>query len=337
MSQNPVRVGFIGTGGNARSHIASVARIPEAEIVAFADPSETSLQLAEERLGRRVETFYDYKEMIDKVPMDAVVISTPHTLHYEQCSYALSKGLHVHVEKPMTCTSAEARSLISQIEDSGKILCIGYQRHFEPRYRWVKEQIENGVLGRITFVQTFLGQNWLRNQQGQWRLDPKLSGGGQLNDSGSHVIDILLWVTGLEADEVAAYVDNRGEEVDVNSAVSVRFTNGAIGNISIVGDQVSNTLWEDMTIAGERGIIWLRQGGKVFMSTEDSMQAVEVTEFGPSVGNKDENFIAAIRGEAEIQVPPICGLRVIELTEAVWRAAESGRPVKVEKESTASA
>jgi len=331
VSVRTIRVGFIGTGGNARSHIMAMNKIEGVEIAAFADPSDESLRLAEERLGRKVPSFHDYKEMIDKVPLDAVVISTPHTLHYEQASYCLAHGLHVQVEKPMTCTSADARALIKQVEQTGKILCIGYQRHFEPRFRWVREQIAQGRLGRITYTQSFQGQNWLRGQQGKWRLDPTLSGGGQLNDSGSHLIDIVLWVTGLEAEEVFAYVDYRGEAVDINSAVSVRYTNGAIGTISIVGDQVASGMWEDITIAGERGVIWLRQGGRAWIATEDAPTPTEVTDFGPSIGNKDENFIQAIRGEAEIQVPPICGLRVIELTEAVWRSAESGRPVKVER------
>ncbi len=331
MAAMEVKVGFIGTGGNARGHIRRLAEIPDVSIAAFADPSEASLSLALEAHSEEVPTFADYKEMIDKVPLDAVVISTPHTLHYEQTSYCLSKGLHVQVEKPMTCTSAEARQLLKEWEQSGKVLCIGYQRHFMPHFRWVREQIRQGVLGRITFTQVFQGQNWLRNQQGTWRLRPELSGGGQLNDSGSHLLDILLWVTDLEAEEVTAYIDYRGEKVDINSAVSVRYTNGAIGNISILGDQVAKGMWEDVTIAGERGIIWMRQGGKVFIATEDDMEPREVTEFGEPVGTKDENFIDAIRGEAEVQTPPICGLRVIELTEAIWRAAERGGPVRVEK------
>lgn len=331
MSSQEIRVGFIGTGGNARGHIAAVAALPNVSIGGFADPSAESLQAAIERLGREVPTFADYKELIANVPLDAVVISTPHTLHYEQVMYALDHGLHVQVEKPMTCTSAHAREVIAKQKETGKVVSVGYQRHFEPRFRWVREQIASGRIGRVTFIQCFQSQNWLRGQRGKWRQVPELSGGGQLNDSGSHLVDIILWVTGLEAEEAMAYIDNRGVPVDVNSAINVRFTNGAIGNISIVGDQVARGMWEDITIAGEKGIMWLRQGGQLWIADEENPEPTQVTEFGEPMGHKDENFIQAIRGEAEIQVPPICGLRVIELTEAVWRAAESGGPVKVEK------
>jgi predicted dehydrogenase len=331
MALSEIRVGFIGTGGNGRGHIAANTKIPGVTIAAFADPSAESLSLALERAGFPVPTFSSAEEMIAQVPLDAVVISTPHTLHFQQVMYALDHGLHVLVEKPMVCSSADARAVIAKQKETGKVVCLGYQRHFEPRFRWVREQIASGRIGRVTFIQCFQSQNWLRNQQGKWRLEPEMSGGGQLNDSGSHLVDIILWVTGLEAEEVTAYVDNRRSRVDVNSAISVRFTNGAIGNISVVGDQVANRMWEDVTIAGDRGIMWLRQGGNLFIATEGALEPTRVTDFGPAVGNKNENFIQAIRGAAQVQVPPVCGLRVIELTEAVWRAAEQRRPVQVEK------
>ena len=329
-----IRVGFIGTGGNARGHIARLAGMDGVEVAAFADPSAGALKAAQERVKGQVPAYSDYLKMLDGAEMDAAVISTPHTLHYEQIMACLDRGLHVQVEKPMTCTSAHAREVIRKQEETGKVLLIGYQRHYDRRFRWARQKIAEGAIGRVTCVQVYQGQNWLRNQQGRWRLDPALSGGGQLNDSGSHVVDILLWMSGLEAEEAFAYVDNRGSEVDVNSAVAVRFTNGAVGTITIVGDEVAAGMWEDITIAGDKGILWIRQGGKLFFANESSPKPAEVTDFSgveSFPGSKDGNFIDVIRGEAENQVPAICGLRVIELTEAVWRSAASGKPAKVEK------
>ena len=341
-----VRLGFIGTGGNARNHIRAMAEREDVRIVAFADPSEASLRGALDGLGREVPTYADYRTMIDSEELDAVVISTPHTLHYEQVITCLDRGLHVQVEKPMACSSADARAIIKKQQETGKVVLIGYQRHYEARFRWVRHQINSGVIGRLTYVQCYQSQNWLRGQQGKWRLIPELSGGGQLNDSGSHLVDVLLWMTGLEPEEVSAYVDFRGEQVDINSAINVRFKGGAIGNISIVGDQVAQGMWEDVTIAGEAGIIWMRQGGQVHIATEGSLKPTPVTDFtieredqsvpvAPTMRDaqfaKDHNFIDVILGKSTNQVPPICGLRVIELTEAVWRSAEAGKPVAVEK------
>ena len=329
-----IRVGFIGTGGNARGHIGRLAGIAGVQVAAFADPSEGALKAAQDRVKTEVPVFSDYEEMLDKTKLDAAVISTPHTLHFEQVMACLNRGLHVQVEKPMTCTSAHAREVIRKQKETGKTLLIGYQRHYDRRFRWARQQIADGAIGRVTLTHVYQGQNWLRNQQGKWRLDPDLSGGGQLNDSGSHVVDILLWMTDLEAEEAFAYVDNRGAEVDVNSAVSVRFTNGAVGTFTIVGDEVAGGMWEDITIAGDKGIIWIRQGGKLVFANESARRPTEVTDFSgveSFPGSKDGNFIDAIRGTAENQVPAICGLRVIELTEAVWRSAASGQPQKVEK------
>lgn len=326
-----IRIGFIGTGGNARSHIASMARTEGVEIAAFADPSEQSLKVALERLGRPVPTFADHRQMLAAIPLDGVVISTPHTLHYQQVMECLDRGLHVEVEKPMACTSADARAIITKQQETGKVVLIGYQRHYEPRFRWARDRIREGAIGRVTFVQCYQSQNWLRGTRGKWRQVPELSGGGQLNDSGSHLVDIILWATDLAPAEVTAYIDNRDAPVDINSAVSVRFTNGALGTISVVGDQVASGMWEDITIAGDKGIIWMRQGGDVFIATEENLTPTRVTDFGQPIGDKDQNFIAAIRGEAKVEVPPICGLRVIELTEAAWRSAAAGRPVAVER------
>ncbi|HHW10734.1 MAG TPA: Gfo/Idh/MocA family oxidoreductase [Firmicutes bacterium] len=333
MQQTKRRIGFIGAGGNARGHMRNMMQVPGAQVVALADPSPASLAAAVKVTGEGVSTYEDYRRMIAEETLDGVVISTPHTLHYEQVMTCLDKGLHVLIEKPMTCTSAHARDIIQKAAETGKVVLIGYQRHYEPRFRWVKKQIKDGLIGRVTFVQCFQSQNWLRSQQGKWRLDPALSGGGQLNDSGSHLVDIILWVTGLEADTVTAFVDKRGEAVDINSAVTVKFTNGAIGNISVVGDQVANGFWEDIIIAGEKGMIWLPHGGKVFVANEAAMTPQEVTDFGDEpVTNKDQNFIDCINGAAANEVPPICGLKVIELTEAIWRSMDAeGLPVKVER------
>jgi len=311
-----------------------MAGIEGTQVVAFADPSEAALEAAQERLDKPVPTYSDYIEMLDSEKLDGVVISTPHTLHYEQVMAALERGTHVEIEKPMACTSAHAREIMQKQEDTGLVVLIGYQRHYDQRFRWVRQKIAEGLIGRVTLTHVFQGQNWLRSQQGAWRLVPELSGGGQLNDSGSHVVDILLWITDLEAEEVFAFVDNRGEKVDINSAVTVKYTNGAVGTITIVGDQVASGMWEDITIAGENGIMWMPQDGRLLVSTEDQPKPTEVTDFSDAdlyPGGKDQNFIDAIRGEGEVQVPPICGLRVIELTEACWRAAESGETTKVEK------
>ncbi len=135
-------------------------------------------------------------------------------------------------------------------------------------------------------------------------------------------------MTGLEVEQVQAYMDNFESEVDINSALSVRFRNGAMGNFSVVGNSPTGGMWEDITIWGSKAVIYMRQG-KITIKTALSNEAYEPTGL-PGATSPDRNFVDAILGRDQVQVPPVCGLRVIELTEAAWKSAETGGPVKVE-------
>ena len=324
-----IRVGFIGCGGNASGHIGRVLDISEAEVVALCDVDQGSLQRAKERLSQAAELpeFTHYQEMLEQVELDAVEISTPHTLHFEQIMAALDKGLHVLTEKPMVCTVDHARQVIAKAEETGKVLMISYQRHLQAQYRYVRNQIAAGELGDIQFISALQDQKWYQGTIGLWRQQMALSGGGQLNDSGSHLLDIALWMTGLEVAEVQAYMEYFDSEVDINSALSLRFRNGALGTIAVVGNSPTGGIWEDITIWGTKAVVYMRQG-QIFYKTQHSNEVYEVNNL-PGSTTPDQNFIDAILGRDQVQVPPECGLRVIELTEAAWASAASGQPVKV--------
>jgi len=320
-----VRIGFIGAGGIARSHMKRLAAIPEAEVVAFAEPSEASMGRMVEAFPNMAEApvFADYRDMLATVEMDAVEIHTPHTQHYQQGLDVFAAGKHLLLEKPMVCTVAHAHDLIRAAGD--RVFMISYQRHFQGPYIYIREQVLGGALGEIQYVAGLQAQNWLRSQRGKWRQEKALSGGGQLNDSGSHLVDILLWTTGLVAESVFTYQRNDDTEVDIDSAVGLRFTNGAQGTLSIIGD--SPMWWEEFSIWGDKGALLYRKGTILQTAYGESAMS-EVTEL-PSDSTPDQNFIDAILGRDQVRVPPECGLRVIELTEAAWRSAELGREVRV--------
>jgi predicted dehydrogenase len=159
---------------------------------------------------------------------------------------------------------------------------------------------------------------------GTWRQSLNLSGGGQLNDSGSHLIDIILWITGLKPDSIAAFSTNYGLEVDIDTALNVRFADGAQCNISVVGDAPG--WWEDVTIVGSDGAFYVRNGELTLVKRGETHAITGLRD----AGFADQNFIQSILGDEDVQVPPLCGLRVIQLTEAAWKsAAQGGKPVKV--------
>jgi predicted dehydrogenase len=323
-----IRTGFIGCGGNASAHIGRVLQIEEAQIVALCDPSAESLARAKERNpdAAGLPEYSDYEKMLDEVEMDAVEISTPHTLHFEQIMTCLDKGLHVLTEKPMVCSVDHAHEVIAKAKQVDRVLMIAYQRHLQPAYRFVREKVMSGEMGEIQFISALQDQGWYRGTMGKWRQQLSLSGGGQLNDSGSHLLDIVLWMTGLGVDSVQAYMENFESEVDINSALTLRFKNGALGNLSVVGNSPVGGMWEDITIWGSKAVVYIRNGQITYKAAD--AEPLEPSDL-PEASTPDRNFFDAILGRDEVQVPPECGLRVIELTEAAWESAKTGAPAAV--------
>ena len=331
MSKQKLNFAFIGCGGNARGHGRSVSGVENVEIVALADPSESSLEAFKQNVGLddSVSTYADHVKMLAAAKPDAVVISSPHGLHFEHIMDALDAGCHVHTEKPMVCTVDHAKQVIAKVEETGLHLMIGYQRHLSSTYQYCRNVVQSGELGRVNFVAAQQSQNWYRNQQGKWRQDPFLGGGGQLNDSGSHLIDILLWVLEASPDTVFAMIDNLDIEVDVLTAMSIKFDTGALCNISIVGHAYGG-VQEAFSIWMEEGSLYLRDGNLYRQEKSGRPELVDESKL-PASANKDVAFIELIRGErTENPIDVANGLRVIQLTEAAWRSAELGRPIKVD-------
>jgi predicted dehydrogenase len=322
-----LRIGFIGAGNIAPGHWNRLHATKRAEVVALNEPNRASLTRFYERCrgAGRLPVYADYGAMLDRETLDGVVVMSPHTLHYEQIAACLGRGLHVLSEKPMTCTIKHAEALIDKAKRARRVLMIAYQRHFEPPFRYMRDQIAKGRLGKIEFVQAVQCQEWVRLTKGTWRHRLDLSGGGQLNDSGSHLIDIIMWVTGMKVVEVFAKQENFGCEVDVNSTLSMRFENGALGSLAVIGNAPA---WhEDHTIVGSKGALMLRQG--VGIIHQDALGKPIPVKLPKYTKNHDSNFVDAMLGRDTPQTPAECGLRTIEVTEAAWRSAATGKPVRV--------
>jgi len=321
-----IRFGVIGCGGIAQGHIRGLLSIPEARIGALMDTDQARLDGTVRRHPdlAGVPQFRDHKKMIEQAALEATLICSPHYAHYEQIVDSLRAGLHVLTEKPMVSSIEHARSVISEEKRAARRVGIAYQRHCQGQFQFVRNAIQGGEAGQVRYVSAFQGQEWLQLTTGTWRQSKELSCGGQLNDSGSHLIDIILWVTGLAAQEVSAVMDNCGTEVDINSSISIRFKNGALGSLSIVGN--CPTWWEDITIVCERWAFFLRQGQLCYMrGVSGEMHHVDGFRYGSP--SPVHNFVGAVLGREQVLAPSVCGLRTIELTEAAWRSAETGKPV----------
>jgi len=327
-----LRIGMIGAGGNARGHGMRLLSIPEVVVPAAADVNPDTRDLVGRMHPRadKVRFFKDYRRLLAGVKLDAVMISTPHTLHAEQILACLDKGLDVLCEKPLVCSVADARKVVARARQAKKILMVSYQRHLQGPIRFMREAVQSGEIGDVQFVQSFMAQGWLEATRGKWRQEPALSGGGQLNDSGSHILDAVMWITGLQAKRVCAMIDNFDVPVDINSALSVEYTNGAKGTFSILGAYVKG--WAEQTnIIGSAGALHYEHIPpihRVIQMRADGTP-LEVMRFVDH-GNPDQHFVDVIRGRCESDLGADAALNVIALTEAAWKsAAKAGAPVDV--------
>ena len=331
------RIGFIGCGGWARkSHIERMAGFDEVEIVGFADPQAAAIELAREVAPNlaRVPAFADYRELLSELSPEAVVISTPHALHERHILDAFAAGAHVMCEKPFVHDLSAARRVISARDLAGRMLMIPYQRNFLPEYMFAVDQIAAGRLGDLQMVTAWQSQGWVNNVRGTWRAEPELSSGGQLMDSGSHLLDFILRATRLRPATVSAALSNLDMRVNVNSALTVRFEGGALGNIAVIGN-APTAMWEEICFYGSKARLLMRSTAQVPLS-----QGMEI-EF-ESVANEklpveladgslpDRNFVDALCGRDQIRAGAEAAMQVLALTEAAWRSAETGCEENVE-------
>ncbi|MBS1724902.1 MAG: Gfo/Idh/MocA family oxidoreductase [Armatimonadetes bacterium] len=327
-----IRLGIIGSGGFARYHLRTLCELPDFEITALCDPDPGQRRACVDAFPQLAGAaqFDDHVAFLGSGTADAVLICSPHTSHIEQGLAAFKAGLHVLVEKPLATTVADCKSLIAARDASGKVGAISYQRHGLGAFQYIKDLIAEGRYGKVLGLNSHLTQQWLQFTKGTWRQKLALSGGGQINDSGSHMVDILLWITGLKAKRVTSLMDNRGTEVDIDSVTAIEFEGGAYGTLTIIGDAC---LWH------ERHHIWLERAalileGDDLLVIDEQGRHTRVSNWPPAL-SPDQNFADAILRGAPVLAPFECGLRTIELTEAAWKSAATGGSPAVVEESVA--
>ena len=335
-----VNIAGIGLGGLGQRELDIYAEMDDVTIVAGADPADGPREAFEET--HDVPTYDDYEALLEAHDneLDAVSIVTPHTLHYDQARDALNRDLDVFVEKPMVTAVADAVSLVELVEERDRTLQVGYQRHFHPAYRQVKELVDSGAIGDIHMVNCFLGQHWIDLFQDSWRAAPELSGGGQLYDSGSHLLDTLLWTTGTTPQSVASAIDRRDHDADVNSALAAtldRDGSTVTASIGVTADGTSTSgteeglfIWgTDGRIAFENGRLTTYGKGEGEEDTSTRISLDAEPDFRTLATSKLRNFVDAVAGEATPAVPAEFGLQVTAFTEAAYRAYERGERVSI--------
>lgn len=325
-----LRVGILGCGAVAGFHAVRLAALEEVQIVGLVDPNPQSIDRLRQRVSLDgVPAFASPDDLYQSVELDAVVVATPHTLHRPLILGALERGLHVLCEKPLACTPEETREIADAAAASGLTVTVGYQRHFDPGYVYMRELIDRGDLGELRAVSITAGQNWNHWTQTGWRQLPELSGGGMLMDTGSHMVDVLCWLVGTPPLEVHAIVDNRGRPVDIDTTATIAFEGGVQAQLTVLGDAPFTWL-ESVVVTGTKAALryendpqhpW-RPGRVSRLSEEAETRPLNLRTGGEDVVTA---WISTIRGERENPTPPAAAVKVAELTRAILEAGERAR------------
>jgi predicted dehydrogenase len=348
-AKSRVRVGFIGAGNWAEyNHMPLLQARPDVELVGIATPTQKSRDRVQARFNIPFAT-PDFRELLQQ-PLDAVVISSPHGLHYEQAKAALEAGLHVLVEKPMTLYASESWDLVETARLKGRVLIVPTGYHYNKIVMAAKEHIDQGDVGEIEYMICHMGSALRMLYEGTpwpyaldnipdpktYYSDPKISGGGQGYSQLSHSIAMLLWITGLRGREVFAYMNNAGAPVEMYDAIVARFDNGSIATISGAGTQPSTKPKHelDIRIYGKQGELYLDMY-REFLEIHCNDGRTFYLDVKPGDGDYAcdgplNRFIDLILGkETTSNSPGEVAARTMELIEAAYRSAASGCPVQV--------
>ncbi|MBE6693591.1 MAG: Gfo/Idh/MocA family oxidoreductase [Ruminococcaceae bacterium] len=192
-----LRIGIIGCGWIAESHIRSYKRMPDVEIVAGCDliPGKAQAFMEKFEIEGAKTDYASHKEMLDdeSLALDAVSICTYNRQHALPTIYALKKGVHVMLEKPFTVTLDEAIEVMKAEKESGKILSIGFQPRLDANMQMIKKIVDSGELGKIYYIQTGGGRRrGIPTPFGTTFIEDKTAGLGALADIGCYSLDMVL-------------------------------------------------------------------------------------------------------------------------------------------------
>lgn len=191
-----VRVGIIGTGWIAKAHMKAYLAMPDVDVVAGADlvPGKAKAFFEDFDMPD-VKCYNSHKEMLDddSLKLDAVSVCTYNRTHAECSIYALEKGVHVLLEKPMCVTTEEAIEIMRAEKKSGKVLSIGFQPRLDENMKMIKKIVESGELGDIYYIQTGGGRrHGIPTPYGTSFIEDKTAGLGALGDIGCYSLDMVL-------------------------------------------------------------------------------------------------------------------------------------------------
>jgi predicted dehydrogenase len=311
-----LKVAILGCGQFARRyHVPALELEPRAELSMICDSrSDPALHEISLRTGALSSTTLE--DLFLPGVCDAVIVSTPHTLHAGQTRQCLAHGKHVLVDKPFVMFSIEAKELAATAKARGLVGAVAFNRRFDAGCRRARELIQGGALGEIRYVETVQ----LGYEARGWFLDPALGGGGPFTGRGAHMADLLPWLLARSPQRVRA-TTRAGPpgRVDEGGSIDIDF-GPLICHLTCISAGLH--MWDEVRVFGDRGLIELRRPldlalGWQFSHFEKGRHPVEQIEADDRPGAATRDFIDALCDRSAM---PACGfeqawdsVRVIEL------------------------
>ncbi len=342
MDSKKFRFALVGCGRIVKKHVDAINNIEEAELVAVCD---IDMKKAE-AIGKQYNVPYynTYDEMFKKEEVDIVNILTPSGLHPDHTIDIVKKyKKHIVCEKPMALTLEDADSMIETCDENGCRLFIVKQNRYNLPVQKLREAVEGGHLGKL--IMGTVRVRWCRDQRyydqdawrGTWHLD-----GGVITNQASHHIDLLEWMMGEPVSVIGKTKTYLVDiEADDTAVAIITFKNGAMGVIEATTAVRPKDLEGSLSIMGEKGTVVIGGFAVNKMTTwnitdqskEDQERILqEYAEEPPNVYGFGhvrylEHVIDCIKNNKKALVDGIEGRRSLELINAIYESAETGKEV----------
>jgi predicted dehydrogenase len=341
--------GIIGCGMIANFHAKAIADIRDAKLVACFD----MFPAAADRLAATTNCrpYNDLDAMLADPGVDVVTICSPSGAHLEPAVAAAKAGKHVIVEKPLEITLDRCDKIIRACEKAGVTLATIFPSRFHESSQLMKQAIERGRFGTVTMGDAYV--KWFRTQHyydsGAWRGTWKLDGGGALMNQAIHSVDLLTWLMGpvSEISAFTATLAHQRIEVEDVATASVRFASGALGVIEATTAAYPGAL-KRIEIHGTGGSAVLEEEDikawqfekitKQDQALLERMQGKTKTGGGASdpsaIGHHGHTLLfkdalQAIKKGTKPLVDGHEGRRSVEIILAIYKAAETGKTIKL--------
>lgn len=340
-----VKFGIVGTGVGANFCAQGISMIHDAEIADLIAVTSRRDERAREfasKCGLK-DWYTDYREMLEKADIEAVVINTPHNLHYPMALESIKSGKHVLVDKPIAVSLKQSDEMIDKARRKGVKLGVNLQSRFDPTFRKVKEAAEEQRFGRLILGEAIV--KWFRTQEyydkSAWRGKWDTEGGGALINQAIHTIDLLVWIMGSPR-YLWAQIDTVAHKIEVEdlAVAALRFENGALGIIQ-GSTAIYPGLPSRLEVHGTKGTAiiegevlkrWSIIGEEEVVSEEakEGLKSWARPELAPATNHASliKDFAEAILEDREPYVNGVEGRKSLEVITAIYRSGRDDRMIE---------